>query len=76
MEPQQKEINIDLAIKQYKNHLECVKKYQKNNPDKMSIKAKRYYEKLKESNHDKYAAMLEKKRLQYQQKKALKNKII
>ena len=63
------EINIDAAINQYKKHLEAVKKYQQKNPDKMSEKARRYYENKKLSNPEAYKQMLEKKKEQYKNKK-------
>ena len=63
------EINVDAAINQYKKHLEAVKKYQKDHPDKMSEKAKRYYENKKLSNPEAYKLMLEKKKEQYKNKK-------
>ena len=69
-------ININSAIRLYKKHQEAVKKYQQENPIKMKEKAKRYYNKLKDSNPEQYKIMLEKKKEQYQQKKALKNNII
>lgn len=69
-------INIETAINQYKKHLVSVKKYQKEHPDKMSEKAKRYYKNVKESNPEAYMKMLEKKKEQYKLKKLQKNNIV
>jgi hypothetical protein len=73
MEPQQNNINYEQALKQYKNHLESVKKYQQKNPDKMRKKANDYYTNLKLNNKEKYEALLLKKKEQYEaRKKVLK----
>ena len=66
-------INIETAINQYKRHLEAVKKYQKENPEKMSIKAKKHYQNYKNSNPEAYKQMLEKMKEQYQIRKQQKN---
>jgi hypothetical protein len=66
------QINVEIAINQYKKHLEAVKRYQKENPDKMSIKAKRYYENKKTSNPEAYKQMLDKKKEQYKNRKLQK----
>jgi len=62
-------INIEIAVKQYKKHLEAVKKYQKEHPEKMSEKAKKYYKNIKESNPEAYKRMLDIKRSKYKLKK-------
>ena len=73
MEPPQKVINYEQALKQYKNHLESVKKYQHKNPEKMRKKANDYYINLKLNNKEKYEALLLKKKEQYEaRKKVLK----
>lgn len=69
-------INVNIAINQYKKHLEAVKKYQKNNPDKMSEKAKKYYANKKLTNPDAYLKMLEEKKEKYKIKKQQKNNIV
>jgi hypothetical protein len=66
-------VNLESAIKLYKRHLEYVKKYQKENPELMSIKAKRYYENKKTVNPEAYKKMLEHKKEQYKLKKLKKN---
>jgi flagellar biosynthesis chaperone FliJ len=68
-------INVEIAINQYKKHLEAVKKYQKENPEKMSEKAKKYYANKKLSNPEAYIKMLEVKKEQYRLKK-LKNNLV
>jgi len=70
------QINIETAINQYKRHLEAVKKYQKENPEKMSIKAKKHYLNKKESNPEAYRRMLDMKKEQYKIKKQQKNIIM
>ena len=67
------QINIQTAINQYKKHLEAVKKYQKENPEKMSAKAKKHYQNKKESNPEAYKQMLLLKKEQYRIKKEQKN---
>ena len=73
---QSDEINEDIiinkAINQYKKHLYAVSSYQKNNKEKISIKNRRNYMRIKEDNPEKYKAMLEMKKIKYQQLKALK----
>ncbi len=64
-----KEVNINVAINHYMKHLEAVKKYQKNNPDKMSEKAKKCYANKKLTNPEAYKKMLEHKKEQYKLKK-------
>jgi hypothetical protein len=68
-------INIELAVKQYKKHLEAVKKYQKEHPEKMSEKAKKYYQNLKVSNPDAYKKMLDIKKEKYKLRKLNKTSI-
>ena len=73
MLPSKPMVSIEQALKQYKNHLESVKKYQQKNPDKMRKKANDYYTNLKLNNKEKYEALLLKKKEQYEaRKKVLK----
>ena len=65
-------IIINKAINQYKKHLYDVSSYQKNNKEKISIKNRRNYMRIKEDNPEKYKAMLEMKKIKYQQRKELK----
>jgi hypothetical protein len=51
----------------YEKHLKRVSDYQKANPTKCREKCKRYNDKLKTENPEKYAEMLEKKRQYYLQ---------
>lgn len=50
----------------YKNHLKNVSNYQKRNPEKMREKNKKFNDKLKEENGDKYQARLSKQKEYYQ----------
>jgi hypothetical protein len=50
----------------YEKHLKRVSDYQKDHPDKCREKCKRYNDKLKSENPEKYNEMLEKKRAYYQ----------
>ena len=53
------------AERMYRNHLKNVSKYQKNNPEKMKEKNKKYNDKLKQEVPDKYFDLLQKKRTYY-----------
>jgi len=53
------------AVAFYEKHLKRVSDYQKANPTKCREKCKRYNDKLKTSDPEKYAEMLEKKRQYY-----------
>ena len=55
------------ALKYYENHLKSVKKYQKANPEKMCIKAKKQYQKIKSNDPDKYNEYLIKQRKYYEE---------
>ena len=50
----------------YRNHLKNVSNYQKRNPEKMREKNKKFNDKLKEENGDKYQSRLSKQREYYQ----------
>jgi len=58
------EPNISAAERMYSKHLCNVKKYQRNNPEKMKEKSKRYMGKLKEDK-TRYGEYLEKRRIYY-----------
>ena len=64
-------INIEVAVRQYLKNKERVIKYNKEHPEKCRIRQKKYYDKMKSEEPDKYKAMLEKKRLNYQAKKII-----
>jgi hypothetical protein len=53
------------AERMYQNHLKNVKTYQKKNPEKMREKCKKYNEKIKLENPDKYQETLSKKKEYY-----------
>jgi hypothetical protein len=53
------------AVAFYEKHLKRVSDYQKANPTKCREKCKRYNDKLKNENPEKYKIMLEKKRQYY-----------
>jgi hypothetical protein len=58
-------MEADKAVAFYEKHLKRVSDYQKANPTKCREKCKRYNDKLKTDNPEKYAEMLEKKRQYY-----------
>jgi hypothetical protein len=55
----------DKAKKFYEKHLKRVSDYQKAHPDKCHEKCKKYNDKMKLEQPEKYAVMLEKKRRYY-----------
>jgi hypothetical protein len=59
------EIDPEIAIRYYKNHLKTVSEYQKRNPEKMRIKNNAWNAKIKETDPVKYQAILDKKRDYY-----------
>ena len=59
-----KPINVDAAIRHYKNHLKCVETYRVNHPEQMRAKAMRAYNRIKE-DPERLAKMKEQKRLYY-----------
>jgi len=61
------------AYKQYRKNIDRVIQYNKENPDKCRNRQNKNYKKTKESDPVKYKEMLERKRLYYINKKALKN---
>jgi len=58
-------METDKALAFYEKHLKRVSDYQKANPTKCREKCKRYNDKLKAENPEKYGIMLEKKRQYY-----------
>jgi hypothetical protein len=58
-------METDKALAFYEKHLKRVSDYQKANPTKCREKCKRYNDKLKAEDPEKYAIMLEKKRQYY-----------
>jgi hypothetical protein len=58
--------NMTPAERMYKKHLQIVSNYQKNNPEKVKEKNKKYNEKLKNENPEKYQELLQKKKEYYQ----------
>jgi len=59
------EIDTEVAIRYYKNHLKTVSEYQKRNPEKMRIKNNAWNKKIKETDSIKYQAILDRKRAYY-----------
>jgi hypothetical protein len=59
------ENELSVGERFYMKHKERVSKYQKNNPEKMRLKCKKYNEKFREERPDEYILLLEKKRLYY-----------
>lgn len=55
----------DKAKTYYEKHLKRVSEYQKANPTKCREKCKKYNDRLKTEEPEKYAAMLERKRQYY-----------
>lgn len=53
------------AERHYQNHLKCVASYQKRNPDKTSLKCKKYFADMRKERPEEYALFLEKKRKYY-----------
>jgi len=64
-------INIEVAVRQYIKNKERVIKYNKEHPEKCRVRQKKNYDKMKLEEPEKYKAMLEKKRLNYQAKKII-----
>jgi len=61
----QDEIILTPAERMYRNHLKNVRTYQQKNPEKMKEKCKRYNEKIKLENPEKYQETLNKKKEYY-----------
>lgn len=59
------EIILTPAERMYSNHLKNVKTYQQKNPEKMREKCKKYNDKIKIENPEKYQEMLNKKKEYY-----------
>ena len=57
--------NSTPAERFYKKHLECVKAYQKNNPEKMREKCKKYLERIKDQRPERYEEFLQQKKDYY-----------
>jgi hypothetical protein len=60
--------NIEIALRQYIKNKERVIKYNKEHPEKCRVRQKKNYDKIKLEEPEKYKAMLERKRLNYQAK--------
>ena len=57
------------AYNQYRKNIDRVIQYNKEHPDKCRVRQKRNYQNTKNTNPEKYKEMLEKKRLNYINKK-------
>ena len=64
-------INIEAAVRQYLKNKERVIKYNKEHPEKCRVRQKKNYDKMKLEEPEKFKAMLERKRLNYQAKKLI-----
>jgi hypothetical protein len=64
-------INVDSAIKTYIRQREAIKRWNEKNPDKQKGYSKTNYEKMKNSDPEKYKAMLARKKANYEKKKSL-----
>jgi len=58
-------VEIETALRYYKNHLKNVSEYQKRHPDKMREKNREYNRRIREENPDKYQDLLAKKKEYY-----------
>jgi hypothetical protein len=63
--PTEKEIAT--AMKFYATHKARVIAFQKNNPEKMKLKSKKYHDNIKEQNPERYLLVLEAKRRYYKE---------
>jgi hypothetical protein len=62
------------AYNQYRKNIDRVIQYNKEHPDKCRVRQKRNYQNTKNTNPEKYKEMLEKKRLNYINKKEAQKK--
>ena len=62
------------ALHFYQNHLKSAQKYQKANPEKTFARVKKHYQKIKNTDPEKYERILESKRKYYQEVVKPKNK--
>ena len=62
-------INIESAIKNYLRQREAIKRWNINNPDKQKGYSKTNYNKMKNSDPEKYRLMLQRKKANYENKK-------
>ena len=63
-------INVDSAIKTYIRQREAIKRWNEKNPDKQKGYSKTNYEKMKNSDPEKYKAMLARKKTSCEKKKS------
>ena len=54
--------NCEAALRYYKRHLQRVLIYQKANPKKANAKSKRYHDRIKKDDREKYQARLSRMR--------------
>ena len=62
-------INIQSAIKTYIRQRDAIKRWQQKKPEKQRVYSKSNYDKMKNSDHEKYKAMLARKKTWYKKKK-------
>ena len=63
-------INVDSAIKTYIRQREAIKRWNEKNPDKQKGYSKTNYDKMKNSDPEKYKAMLARKKANHEKKKS------
>jgi hypothetical protein len=59
-------VEVETALRYYKNHLKNVSEYQKRHPDKMREKNREYNKRIREEHPEKYHELLAKKKEYYQ----------
>ena len=62
-------INVDSAIKAYIRQREATKRWNIKNPEKQKSYSKANYNKMKDSDPEKYRSMLARKKANYENKK-------
>ena len=62
-------INIQSATKTYIRQREAIKRWNTKNPDKQKAYSKTNYNKIKNSDPEKYRSMLQSKKANYEEKK-------
>jgi len=53
---------VETAVSYYKKHLERMRNYLKNNPEQNKLRQKKYMDKLKEEQPERYAELMERKK--------------
>jgi hypothetical protein len=66
----------ETALKFYKKHRDRVKQYQKENPDRVRVWTKKYYNKIRDSDPVKYEQYLQYHRMYAKQKREEKKRAL